>query len=101
MSPPSGAAAPLWSQTAVELGRLFRSGAATPVEALESVLARIEEINPRINAIVTLDAAGARATAEASTRRWSDGKPLGPLDGVPLTVKYNLFVRGLRATWGS
>ncbi len=80
---------------------LSRAGAATPTAMLESVLGRIEDVNPRINALVTLDVAGAREAASAASQRWRNGTPLGSLDGVPLTVKDNLFVRGLRATWGS
>jgi aspartyl-tRNA(Asn)/glutamyl-tRNA(Gln) amidotransferase subunit A len=101
MSLPAGPEKPLWSQTATELASLYRIGAATPTAALETVLERIEDVNPRINAVVTLDVAGAREAADAASRRWRNGTPLGSLDGVPLTVKDNLFVRGLRATWGS
>jgi aspartyl-tRNA(Asn)/glutamyl-tRNA(Gln) amidotransferase subunit A len=92
---------PFWSETATELASLYRVGAATPTAMLESVLGRIEDVNPRINALVTLDVAGAREAAAAASQRWRNGTPLGSLDGVPLTVKDNLFVRGLRATWGS
>lgn len=92
---------PLWQFSAAELGSAYRSGRCTPDEALEDVLARIAEHNPKFNAIVTLDEAGARATARASTARFSAGAPLGPLDGVPLTVKDNIAVAGMRATWGS
>src|SRR4029079_1523772 len=67
----------------------------------EATLARIEDVNPHLNAIVTLDLAGARAAADASTRRWRNGEPLGPLDGVPVTIKDSIWVRGLRTTWGS
>jgi aspartyl-tRNA(Asn)/glutamyl-tRNA(Gln) amidotransferase subunit A len=68
---------------------------------LQSVLNRLDEINPRINAVVTLDRQGARAAAEASEKRWRARAALGPLDGVPLTVKDNIPVRGMRTTWGS
>lgn len=91
----------LWTRTATELGELYRSGAATPAAVLVAVLERLEAVNPAINAVITLDLAGARAAAEASALRWRNGTPLGPLDGVPLTIKDNLFVGGLRATWGS
>ena len=92
---------PLWALTASELSALFASGDATPSQAVEAVLERIEAVNGTLNAIVTLDAAGARAAAAASTARWAGGSALGPLDGVQLTVKDNLHVGGMRATWGS
>ncbi len=92
---------PLWALTAAELTPLYRSGAASPEQALDSVLLRIEQVNPRLNAVVTLDLPGARRAAAAATERWRADQALGPLDGVPLTVKDNLFVQGVRATWGS
>lgn len=91
----------LWRATAAELAALYASGAATPEQALESVLARVEAVNGTLNALVTPDLPGARAAAAASARRWKDGTARGPLDGAPVTVKDNLFVGGLRATWGS
>ena len=47
------------------------------------------------------DPAGARAAAEASSARWLRGKPLGPLDGVPVSIKDNLHAAGQPTTWGS
>ena len=93
--------ADLWKLSATELGSAYRTGRCTPDDALEAILARIAAVNPRLNAIVTLDEAGARAAARASTARLAAGTPLGPLDGVPLTVKDNIAVAGMRATWGS
>jgi aspartyl-tRNA(Asn)/glutamyl-tRNA(Gln) amidotransferase subunit A len=90
-----------WTLTAADLTAAYGTGAATPEDALESVLGRIEAVNPELNAVVTIDLAGARAAAAAACARWRDGQALGPLDGIPLTVKDNLFVGGLRATWGS
>src|SRR5207247_3295887 len=55
----------------------------------------------RLNAIVTLDQSGAIQSAAESAQRWKDGRPLGALDGVPVTIKDNILVAGLRATWGS
>jgi aspartyl-tRNA(Asn)/glutamyl-tRNA(Gln) amidotransferase subunit A len=83
------------------LAGLYARRALSPVEALEAVLAQVARANPRLNAIVALDEAGARAAAEASAARWRDGLPLSPLDGVPLTVKDNIAVAGLPACWGS
>jgi aspartyl-tRNA(Asn)/glutamyl-tRNA(Gln) amidotransferase subunit A len=86
---------------ATELTALFAKGSLSPLEALDTALARIRRLNPVLNAIVTLDPEGARVAALASTERWAKRTPLSPLDGVPVTIKDNLLVRGLRATWGS
>jgi aspartyl-tRNA(Asn)/glutamyl-tRNA(Gln) amidotransferase subunit A len=91
----------LWKLSAADLGRAYRAGSCTPEDALDAILARIAAHNPRLNAIVTLDEPGARIAARASTARIARGVPLGPLDGVPLTVKDNIAVAGLTATWGS
>ena len=90
----------LWMLTAAELSAAYAHG-LTPIDTLDATLARIRQINPVLNAIVTLDQAGARQAAEASTQRWARRKPLSPLDGVPITVKDNILVAGLHATWGS
>jgi aspartyl-tRNA(Asn)/glutamyl-tRNA(Gln) amidotransferase subunit A len=87
--------------TAAQLSRAYAAQDLSPVEALESCLARVERLNPLLNAIVTLDTDGARAAARASETRWLQEAPLSPLDGVPVTIKDNLLVAGLRATWGS
>ncbi|MBB6309794.1 amidase [Xanthobacter tagetidis] len=91
----------LWRLSAAELAAAYAAGTADPVAALESCLGRLDAVNGALNAVVTLDADGARAAAAQSRARWQRGAPLSGLDGVPITVKDNLFVRGLRATWGS
>lgn len=77
------------------------SGALTAQGLLARCSARLESENPRLNAVVLpcLDDA-ARAAAASDARREAGGV-LGPLDGLPFTVKDNLHVGGLRATWGS
>ncbi|HEX8335138.1 MAG TPA: amidase [Pyrinomonadaceae bacterium] len=86
--------------SAVELGRLIRAREVSPVEAVEAYLRRIECVNPALNAVVTLapDALERAREAEAAVLR---GEELGPLHGVPLTVKDTVDVRALRATCGS
>jgi aspartyl-tRNA(Asn)/glutamyl-tRNA(Gln) amidotransferase subunit A len=91
----------LWASSAADLSAGYANGAFSPVDAFESVAARIEAVNPRLNAVVTLDLAGARRAAQESALRWRAGTPLSMLDGVPITVKDNIVVRGMRATWGS
>jgi aspartyl-tRNA(Asn)/glutamyl-tRNA(Gln) amidotransferase subunit A len=91
----------LWQLTATELAAGFRSAAFTPSDALQACMSRSEEVNPRLNALITLDREGAVHAAEQSTARWRDGRPLSALDGVPVTIKDNLQVRGLPTHWGS
>lgn len=97
----SSPSAELWSLSATRLGQAYQRRELSPAEVLEAVLARCEAVNPRFNAIVTLDAQGARDAARASEARWRKGEALGLLDGVPFSVKDNIPVKGLRTTWGS
>ena len=91
---------PLWSLSAKELSAGYANG-LSPHDVIAATLSRIREVNPRLNAIVTLDEAGAIRAAELSAARWKQGAPASPLDGVPVTIKDNILVAGLRATWGS
>ncbi len=92
---------PLWQLSAARLVEGYRSGAFTPVDALKSVLERCDAVNPSLNAVITLAPETALEAAELSAGRWHAGAPLGPLDGVPVSIKDNLLVKGMRATWGS
>ena len=92
---------PLWQLSAAQLVSGFRSRAFTPEDALQACLARAAAVNPKLNAIATLDSDGAAHAAAASTARWQSGQPLGALDGVPITVKDSLHVRGLPTHCGS
>jgi aspartyl-tRNA(Asn)/glutamyl-tRNA(Gln) amidotransferase subunit A len=91
----------LWQLPATELGSGYSAGAFTPVDVCESVFRRLDKVNPSINAFVTIDEQTARRSAEESAKRWQASAALGPLDGVPISVKDNILVRGLRSTWGS
>lgn len=91
----------LWSLPAVELAARFARREATPLEALAAVHARMDRVNPRLNAVIARDDAAARAMADASTARWAAGAPLSRLDGVPFTVKDNIPAAGLPTSWGS
>jgi aspartyl-tRNA(Asn)/glutamyl-tRNA(Gln) amidotransferase subunit A len=87
--------------SAAELGEAYRAGRLSPVDALRSVLLRLEEVNPALNAVVTVAGEEAFECALQSARRWQDGGPLSPLDGVPFTVKDNIPTAGMRSTFGS
>src|ERR1700726_958314 len=91
----------LWRKSAADLTLGYASGEWSPVEVIDAILDRVEKVNPLINAIVTIDFEGARAAAKASETRWKRGAAIGPFDGVPISVKDNIPVRGLRTTWGS
>lgn len=95
---PSG---PLWRCSAGALRDLYARREASPVEAMRACLERADAVDPQLNALVTVDRAGAEAAASASEARWRAGAALGPLDGIPLTIKDSIPVAGLRATWGS
>jgi aspartyl-tRNA(Asn)/glutamyl-tRNA(Gln) amidotransferase subunit A len=84
-----------------ELTAAYRRGETTPSAVTEAYLARIEKLDRRIGAYITVTAEEARAAAAAADRRYRDGTPLGPLDGVPLSIKDVFCTRGVRTTCGS
>jgi aspartyl-tRNA(Asn)/glutamyl-tRNA(Gln) amidotransferase subunit A len=84
-----------------ELVRLFRHGQASPVEATDAVLARIERLNPTLAAYVLVDAEAARADARASEARWRAGQPRSAIDGVPTSIKDLILTRGWPTRRGS
>jgi aspartyl-tRNA(Asn)/glutamyl-tRNA(Gln) amidotransferase subunit A len=91
----------LTQATAAQLGKLFSRGKASPVEAMKAILARAEKVNPIINALTRVDAEESLAAARASEKRWKKGKPLSPLDGVPVSIKELVRVKGWAHTFGS
>jgi aspartyl-tRNA(Asn)/glutamyl-tRNA(Gln) amidotransferase subunit A len=80
--------------TAAQLVDGYRKGEFSPVDATRAALRRIEETEPAVNAFVRVDADDALARAEESTRRWVRGEPAGLVDGVPVSVKDILLLRG-------
>ena len=90
-----------WRLGAVEMARLFRAGSLTPLAAAQACLARLEAVNPQLNAVIARRDAQFLAEAAAATERHARGQPLSPIDGVPLTVKDSLFTHDLPTTWGS
>ncbi len=91
----------LWRLGAAALAEGYRDGAFTPAEALDACLRRAAECDAEVNAFVHIDREGANAAALASGDRWARGAPLGPLDGVPISLKDNLHAAGWPTTWGS
>ena len=79
----------------------IRMGAATSVEITRAILDRIDEVDPLVNAYVSVDAEGALSAAERIDRRKATGEELGPLAGVPIAVKDVICVRGGRTTCAS
>ena len=87
---------------ATELIRLFRAGKASPLEVMEAVLARIDRVNPALNAYVTVAREGALRAARAATAALRRRRAaLGPLHGVPVAIKDLTPTKGIRTTWGS
>jgi len=84
----------LWRNGAVELAALIRDREVSSREVVQAHLDRIEAVNPALNAIVRLLADEALAAADAADREVADGNGLGPLHGVPFTVKENIDVAG-------
>ncbi|TAJ28424.1 MAG: amidase, partial [Reyranella sp.] len=86
-------------ETATRLARAIRNGRLSSVEATQAHLERIARVNGPINALVVVDREGAMKAARAADRaRSAKKKPLGPLHGVPITIKEAFDVAGLRTT---
>lgn len=87
--------------TAVELGERIRAGEITAPEACAAALAQIKAAEPKINGFVTVDEEGALKQAEKVQRQIEEGKLSGPLAGVPVGIKDNLCIKGMRTTCSS
>ena len=90
----------MWSRSAVELAAMIRAREVSCVEVTESVLERVAVHNGRINAIVADCSAEALRAAERKDREVDGGEALGPLHGVPVTIKENVDVTGQATTNG-
>lgn len=87
--------------SAVSMAERIRRRKLSPVELVEAHLTRIQELNPRLNAFVQVDAEGARQQARVAEEGVRTGEKLGPLHGVPLSIKSAIEVAGLRSESGS
>lgn len=90
----------LWRAGAGELAAAIRRGEVSSVEVIESHLARVEAVNGHLNAVVRVLADEARAAAQAADEVAAAGAELGPLHGVPISVKDNIAVAGTPTTNG-
>lgn len=91
----------LGEMDAEQLSHLFGTGEASPVEAARAALDRIERFNPSVNAFAYVVPDMALAAARQSEQRWRRGEPLGPLDGIPATIKELTPVIGIPTRKGS
>ncbi len=87
--------------SALDLARLIRGKEVSPVEVMTVVLARIDALNPALNAYCTVAAEEASDLATAAEVGVLTGEELGPLHGVPVSIKDLLFTRRMRTTAGS
>ena len=86
--------------TCADLTALYQRGALSPVEAARDVLTRIES-HSRFNAFMPIQPEPVFEAAAESEARWRKGRPLGPLDGIPATVKDNIWLKGYPTRRGS
>jgi aspartyl-tRNA(Asn)/glutamyl-tRNA(Gln) amidotransferase subunit A len=91
----------LWRLPATELQRRYRERSLTPLAVAQAVLARMDAVNPRLNAVVARRDDAVLAEAAAATKRFAQGAALSALDGIPLTVKDSLFSAALPTTCGT
>src|SRR5437667_11635278 len=84
-----------------ELTAAYARGQTTPSQTTDAYLARIAKLDDKVGAYITVTADHARSAAEASDRRYREGRPLGPLDGAPIALKDVFCTKGVRTTCAS
>ena len=75
--------------------------AVSPVEVMEALLARVERLSPQLNPFITVVADQALAQARRAEQAILGGEPLGPLHGIPISIKDVFWTEGIRTTYGS
>ena len=90
----------LWRRSASELAALIARKDVSSREVVEAHLARIAAVNPKLNAIVNVLTEEARKGADDADRKVASKEALGPLHGVPFTIKENIDQAGAATTWG-
>jgi Asp-tRNA(Asn)/Glu-tRNA(Gln) amidotransferase A subunit family amidase len=88
-------------QSAASMAEKIRKKELSPIELVEAHLARIEKLNPKLNAFVQVDAEGARRAARQAEHAALHGEKLGPLHGVPISIKSSIDVADLRCESGT
>ena len=91
----------LYKKSIIELSELYRTGEISPVDVVRTLLDEIDQENLKRNVFVLLDRDTAMVQASLSEKRWADGKPLSPFDGVPVSIKDLLDVKGWPTLKGS
>ena len=97
----SGLSDDLAFRSAGDVAAAIRAGRLSSRDHLEALLDRVERMNPPLNAVVTLDADRARREADAADRALAEGRELGPLHGVAMTIKDSFQTVGMRTTSGA
>lgn len=97
---PSGTTELIWLSIG-EAAALISKRRVSPVELTEAVLRRVEELNPKLNAYLTVVAEAAMAEARRAESEIRRGRYRGPLHGIPIAIKDNLWTAGVRTTAGS
>jgi aspartyl-tRNA(Asn)/glutamyl-tRNA(Gln) amidotransferase subunit A len=87
--------------SALELTQAYKNCELSPTDVLEDTLERVKRYNPELNAIVTPTMEMAREAAKRIQKEIKESRKVGPLSGVPITIKDNVFTKGVRTTWGS
>jgi hypothetical protein len=90
----------LWAHDATTLASLIRDRQVSVVEVVQTHLDRVDAVNPRLNAVTVALADTAIQQAAAADKALAAGLSVGPLHGVPFTVKENIDVAGTATTWG-
>ena len=87
--------------SASKLAEMIRNKEVSPVEVVEAFIRRIEEVNPKLNAVVTTTFDQARQEARAAEQRVRRGELMGALDGVPVSIKDTIETAGVRTVSGT
>jgi len=91
----------LWATPATELAEMIRAKSVSPSEILDSVLDRVDAVEPTIHAFITITHDLARAEAAAATERAQRGELISAMDGIPYSIKDLENTAGIRTTMGS